>query len=137
MAQHVTFTSTRGDQRQAVRSDPAGSGKSGAVVVVQEWWGISPFIESLCDRLAEAGFVAAAPDLFHGALPKTKEEAGKAMGALDKAAAVAEVGDSSAHFAAHTRCSGQAARMGFRPRRALTVPSAAPPPGPGPARPPT
>lgn len=125
MAQSVTFASARGDKRQAVRSDPAGSGKSGAVVVIQEWWGISPFIKSLCDRLAGEGFVAQAPDLFHGALPKTKEEAARAMGALDNAAAVVEIGDSIAHLAADARCNGKVAVVGFCLGGALTFASSA------------
>lgn len=125
MAQSVSFASARGGRRQAVRSDPAGSGKSGAVVVIQEWWGISPFIKSLCDRLADEGFVAQAPDLFHGALPKTKEEAGRAMGALDKAAAVAEIGDSVANLAGDARCNGKVAVVGFCLGGALTLASSA------------
>ena len=125
MAQSVTFASAGGDKRQAVRSDPARSGKSGAVVVIQEWWGISPFIKSLCDRLAEEGFVAQAPDLFHGALPKTKDEAGRAMDALDKAAAVAEIGDSIENLAGDARCNGKVAVVGFCLGGALTFASSA------------
>jgi carboxymethylenebutenolidase len=125
MAQSVTFASARGDKRQAVRSDPAGPGKGGAVVVIQEWWGISPFIKSLCDRLAAEGFVAQAPDLFHGELPKTKEEAGRAMGALDFPAAVAEIGDSIANLSADARCNGKVAMVGFCLGGALTFASSA------------
>jgi carboxymethylenebutenolidase len=123
MAHLVTFASSKGDQRRAVRSDPAGSGKSGAVVVLQEWWGLSPFIKSLCDRLADAGFVAMAPDLFHGALPATKEEAAKAMAALDFPAAVAEINDSITHLAGDARGNGKVALVGFCLGGALTFAS--------------
>jgi carboxymethylenebutenolidase len=121
MAQFVTFAASAGDKRQAVRADPAGSGKSGAVVVVQEWWGISPFIKSLCDRLAEAGFVAMAPDLYHGKLPASKDEAAKEMGLLDKAGAIAEIKDAVSHLTADPRCNGKVAVVGFCLGGALTL----------------
>jgi len=38
------------------------------VIVVQEWWGLDSGIKEMADRLAAAGFVALAPDLFHGQL---------------------------------------------------------------------
>ncbi|MEX0623347.1 dienelactone hydrolase family protein [Saccharospirillum sp.] len=34
------------------------------VIVLQEIFGVNPHIRSVCDRLAEAGFIAAAPALF-------------------------------------------------------------------------
>src|SRR5664279_1430425 len=42
----------------------AGSGPG--ILVVQEWWGLVPQIKGACDRLAAEGFVALAPDLYHG-----------------------------------------------------------------------
>ena len=36
------------------------------IVVVHDEWGLTEFIRDVCDRLARAGFVALAPDLFHG-----------------------------------------------------------------------
>ncbi len=44
---------------------PAG-GTGPGVLVIQEWWGLSPDLERTTDRLAEAGFTALAPDLFRG-----------------------------------------------------------------------
>jgi carboxymethylenebutenolidase len=38
------------------------------VIVVQEWWGLDSGIKQMADRLAEAGFVALAPDLYRGEL---------------------------------------------------------------------
>jgi carboxymethylenebutenolidase len=43
-------------------------GRGPGLVLVQEWWGIDPALRSIADRLAEAGFVTLAPDLFHGEL---------------------------------------------------------------------
>ena len=44
---------------------PAG-GTGPGVLVIQEWWGLSPDLRDTTDKLAEAGFTALAPDLFHG-----------------------------------------------------------------------
>ena len=42
------------------------SGSGPGVVVIQEWWGMDAHIEDVADRFAAAGFVALAPDLYHG-----------------------------------------------------------------------
>ncbi len=66
------------------------SGSGPGVVVIQEWWGLVDHIKDVCDRFAAAGFVALAPDLYHGqkVAPGEPDEAGKAMMALkmDRAA---------------------------------------------------
>ena len=59
------------------------SGRGPGVVVIQEWWGLVPHIESVADRLAGEGFVALAPDLYHGERAASPDEAGKLMMALD------------------------------------------------------
>ena len=64
------------------------SGAGPGVVVIQEWWGLVPHIEDLCARFAAEGFVALAPDLYHGEKTTEPDEAGKKMMALqlDRAA---------------------------------------------------
>lgn len=52
------------------------------VVVIQEWWGLVDHIKDVCDRFAAEGFVALAPDLYHGAKVREPDEAGKAMMAM-------------------------------------------------------
>ncbi len=44
---------------------PVG-GSGPGVLVIQEWWGLSPDLKHSADRIAEAGFTALAPDLFRG-----------------------------------------------------------------------
>ena len=44
----------------------AKSGQGTGVLVLQEWWGLVPQIKGICDRLADQGFSALAPDLYHG-----------------------------------------------------------------------
>lgn len=52
---------------------PSGSGMG--LIVLQEWWGLVPYIKSVADRFAEAGFVALAPDLFDGKQTTAPDEA--------------------------------------------------------------
>jgi carboxymethylenebutenolidase len=48
---------------RAWRAEPPGPSK-GAVLVIQEIFGVNPHIRGVADRLADAGFVALAPALF-------------------------------------------------------------------------
>src|SRR3954471_3148124 len=76
MGETVSFRSN-GDQASGYLAVPsAGSGPG--VLVIQEWWGLVPWIKSVCDRLATEGFVALAPDLYHGDIAEHTE--------MDKAA---------------------------------------------------
>ena len=56
--------------------------KAPGVIVIQEWWGLVPHITDVCDRFAAEGFVALAPDLYHGKSTKSPDEAGKLMMAM-------------------------------------------------------
>jgi carboxymethylenebutenolidase len=58
------------------------SGTGPAVVVLQEWWGLVPEIRDVCDRFAEAGFVALAPDLYRGETASQPDEAQQKMMAM-------------------------------------------------------
>jgi len=69
---------------------PAAGGGPG-VIVIQEWWGLVPHIEEVCDRFAKAGFSALAPDLYHGETTTEPDEAGKLMMALNIDEAVKEM----------------------------------------------
>lgn len=59
----------------------AGSGPG--VLVIQEWWGLVPHIQSVVDRFAAAGFTALAPDLYHGQSTTEPDGAGKLMMAMN------------------------------------------------------
>jgi len=50
--------------------------------VIQEWWGLVDHIKDVCERFASEGFVALAPDLYHGKTTKSPDEAGKLMMSL-------------------------------------------------------
>ena len=44
------------------------------VLVIQEWWGLDSGIKEMADRLGAAGFVALAPDLYHGELAGARRD---------------------------------------------------------------
>lgn len=59
------------------------SGSGPGVLVLHAWWGLKPFFKQVCDQLAEQGFVALAPDLYHGPVAATIDEAKTLMEAAD------------------------------------------------------
>lgn len=61
----------------------ATSGNGPGILVLQEWWGLVDHIKDVCGRLAREGFVALAPDLYHGAASTSPDEAGKLFMALN------------------------------------------------------
>src|SRR5919199_2590128 len=77
----VEFKSNGGTTAGYLSVPDAGRGPG--VVVIQEWWGLVPHIKNVCDRFAAEGFVALAPDLYHGRSTTSPDEAGKLMMALD------------------------------------------------------
>ena len=76
MAETVEFRSNGHVASGYLVKPPIGYGPG--VLVVQEWWGLDSGIKEMADRLGAAGFVALAPDLYHGELAAHDE--------MDKAA---------------------------------------------------
>jgi carboxymethylenebutenolidase len=76
----VEFSSNGGTTPGYLSTPRQGSGPG--VIVIQEWWGLVDHIKDVCDRFADAGFTALAPDLYHGKKTKSPDEAGKMMMAL-------------------------------------------------------
>jgi carboxymethylenebutenolidase len=61
---------------------PDGPGPFPAVVVIQEWWGLNGWIKQNARHFAELGYVAIAPDLYHGKVTDNPSEAGQLMKGL-------------------------------------------------------
>lgn len=59
------------------------AGKGNPVLVLHAWWGLNDTFKSVCKRLAEAGFVAFAPDLFHGKVTDQISEAERLVSSLE------------------------------------------------------
>jgi carboxymethylenebutenolidase len=60
------------------------TGKGPGVLVLHAWWGLNDFFRDLCDRLAQEGFVALAPDLFSGKVARTIAEAEQHLSEFDE-----------------------------------------------------
>lgn len=82
------------------------SGTGAGVIVLQEWWGLVPHIKGVADRFAEAGFVALAPDLYHGRQTKSPDEAGKLMMALNIEQAEKDLRGATEYLANHEATQG-------------------------------
>ena len=68
---------------QAYLALPATPAKGNpAIVVVQEWWGLTDWVKSIADRLAAQGYVAIAPDLYRGKVATDPELAHELMRGL-------------------------------------------------------
>ena len=67
------------------------AGPGPGVLVLHSWWGVTSGIKALCNRLADEGFVALAPDLNDGFIPATAAEAELELGRSDPNVAAALV----------------------------------------------
>lgn len=105
MGDKVTFASD-GNQAEGYLAVPE-NGSGPAVVVIQEYWGLVPHIEDLCNRFAGEGFVALAPDLYHGAQAREPDEAGKLMMGLAMDRAAQDIAGAAAYLAGRPEVSGR------------------------------
>ena len=71
-------------------AEPAGPPKGG-VIVIQEWWGLTDDIRVIADRYAVEGYLAFAPDLYHGQVASEPDEARKFVMALERDLAAREI----------------------------------------------
>lgn len=104
----IEFASSDLDARGYLAVPESGSGPG--VIVVQEWWGLDEGIKAMADRLASAGFVALAPDLYHGELAKHTEmdRAGELMSSLPPDRAANDMSGAVDHLADHPATTGDA-----------------------------
>lgn len=103
---------------------PPPTGKPTGVVVVQEWWGVTPEIIGHADTLSRMGHVALIPDLYRGTSTVDKEEASHLMGHLDFAVAAGEIADAAQVLRAAPYHCQRVAVLGFCMGGALAVLSA-------------
>ena len=68
MGHDIRLTASDRFELGAYRADPAGAAK-GAVVVIQEIFGVNHHIRAVCDRFAAQGYVAVAPSIFDRVAP--------------------------------------------------------------------
>ena len=113
MATKIDFKAKSGRAASGELALPEGEGKAPCLVLVQEWWGVNDHIRSLADRLAKAGFVVLAPDLYHGKVTKDAGEAAKLMQELDGKEAMDDIAGAVAALLGHARSNGKVGIIGF------------------------
>jgi carboxymethylenebutenolidase len=107
----VSYPSNGGTSEGYLAVPSGGSGP--AVIVIQEWWGLVPHIKELADRFSEAGYVALAPDLYHGAHATEPDEAGKLVMGLAMDQAAKDIAGAAAFLAARPDVTGRVGCVGF------------------------
>lgn len=100
MGQMIEFAAGDIEARGYLAVPESGSGPG--LIVIQEWWGLDSGITAMADRLAENGFVALAPDLYHGDLAEHTEmdKAGELMSTLPPERAAADMSGAVDHLLA-------------------------------------
>lgn len=93
---------------------PERKDKAPAVVVVSEIFGLTDWVRSLCDQLAENGVIAVAPDLLTGQKFEDVDSARKAISALPREQVKADL-DAASDYALTKipSCNGTVAVCGF------------------------
>ena len=105
MGQNVSFPSN-GHTTNGYVAAPAFR-KGPAVVVIQEWWGLVPHIEDIVERFSKEGFVACAPDLYHGKKTKAPDEAGRLLMELDVDRAEKDIAGAGAYLLSRPECTSK------------------------------
>ena len=122
MGQMVEFPSNGATGRGYLA--PASEGAGLGVVVVQEWWGLVPQIKRVCDRFADEGFTALAPDLYHGEVAGHDEmdKAGHLMSSLPQDRAARDMGGAVDFLLGHHAVQGSSVgAIGFCMGGAMTM----------------
>jgi carboxymethylenebutenolidase len=107
----VKFASN-GGTAEGYLARPA-SGKGPGVIVIQEWWGLNDNIKGIAERFAAEGYLALAPDLYHGKVTAEPDEAGKIMMELKMEEAAKELSGAYDFLKNHEAGTGKVGSVGF------------------------
>ncbi|MGE5290536.1 MAG: dienelactone hydrolase family protein [Micromonosporaceae bacterium] len=115
MGEMVSYASNGGTSNGYLAT-PAGASdeaKVPGVIVIQEWWGLVGHITSVADRFAAAGYLALAPDLYHGHTAGEPGEAQKLLMGLAMDQAAKDMAGAAAYLAGLPVCTGKIGTVGF------------------------
>jgi carboxymethylenebutenolidase len=120
MSRQITFTRPDGAAVEGYLAEAEQA--LGAVVVIQEWWGLNDQIRGVADRFAAAGFTALVPDLYRGKSTVEAEEAHHLMTDLNFGDAAAQDVRGAVNFLKGLQLgSGKVGVTGYCMGGALTV----------------
>jgi len=112
MGEMVSFASNGGTSEGYLARPDAPNGS--AVIVIQEWWGLVGHIKDVADRFGAEGYLALAPDLYHGLHTTEPDEAGKLMMGLAMDQAAKDIAGAAAYLATQPEVStGKVGTVGF------------------------
>ena len=109
--QMIEFRANGGTANGYLAKPASGSGPG--VIVVQEWWGLVDHIKDVADRLANEGFVALAPDLYHGSMTTEPQEAQKLLMELNLDQAAADLRGAADALKANGATGDKVGAIGF------------------------
>jgi carboxymethylenebutenolidase len=111
MGESIRFESSRGEAAGYL-ARPAGA-PVGGIVVIQEWWGLVPHITGVADRFAQAGFVALAPDFYHGVAASEPDDAQRLLMQMALPQAAADLAGAAEFLAGRPEVDGKIGTVGF------------------------
>ena len=94
----VSYAGLQGEELMGYIAYQANEGARPAIIVLQEWWGLNDHIKEVAQRFAREGFVALAPDLYHGVVTTEPDEARKLAMELGMGDAVGEIQQAIAYL---------------------------------------
>ena len=106
-------------------AEPGGTPRAG-LIVIQEWWGLNDDIKGIADRYAAEGYLAFAPDVYHGQMSMEPDEARKLAQSLDRDLAGREI-DAGITWLKSERGMAKVGCVGFCMGGGLTLATAARP----------
>src|SRR5436305_12775257 len=86
------ITIKSGDEEiKAFLAVPEGKGPFPAIVVIQEWWGLTDWIKDNAKRLAAQGYVTLAPDLYRGKIADSPATAKQLLSGMPQDRAIRDL----------------------------------------------
>jgi carboxymethylenebutenolidase len=97
MGKTIEFSRPDGKTASGYYAEAPREGAPG-VVMFEEWWGTNDEIKGIADELAAGGFRVLVPDLFHGKVATTRDEATHLVQGLNFTEAATQYGRGAAYY---------------------------------------
>ena len=118
---HLEWVNVKHDHREvkAFIGFPERKDKAPAVIVIHEIFGHTDWVQSVVDKLAEAGYIAIAPDLLSGIAPggggsaELGNNVGRVINTIPTAQLNADLDAVADYVAKEPSCNGKIAVVGF------------------------
>ena len=121
MSQMTEISTLSGDETFSAYVAQPTSAPKAAIIVIQEIFGVNAGIRDKCEKLAEAGYLAVAPDLFwriepgielDADVPEQMQEAFGLFGKFDQDAGIRDI-EATIHYAREQTGGGKVGAVGY------------------------